>query len=157
MKLIFKQRFMTWLSSYDIFDEAGNTVFTVESQASFTRLMHVRGANGGYLASVKQKAWAWRPTFEIYVGPDYVGQIRRAGPLFRPHYEIDYRGWTADGDFMGFDYSIDDAAGNPVALLSKELFKLTDTYIIEVLNPDDALYALLLVLAIDAEKASNNG
>ena len=58
---------------------------------------------------------------------------------------------------MGFDYSIDDAEGNPVALVSKELFKLTDTYIIEVLNPDDALYALLLVLAIDAEKASNNG
>ena len=156
MRLIFKQRFMTWLSSYDIYDEAENTVFTVESQASWTRLMHVRGANGGYLASVKQKAWAWRSTFEIYVGPDYVGQIRRAGPLFRPHYEIDYRGWTADGDFMGFDYTIYNAVGDRVAQVSKELFKLTDTYIIDVWDPDDALYALLLVLAIDAEKASNS-
>ena len=53
MRLIFKQRFMTWLASYDIFDEMGNTVYTVESQFAFTRVMHVRGASGGYLATVK--------------------------------------------------------------------------------------------------------
>ena len=29
MKLLFKQRFFSWLDSYDIYDEAGNTVFTV--------------------------------------------------------------------------------------------------------------------------------
>ena len=28
MKLLFKQRFFSWLDSYDIYDEAGNTVFT---------------------------------------------------------------------------------------------------------------------------------
>ena len=155
MKLIFKQRFMTWRDSYDIFDEAGNTVYTVNSEMSWTQLAHVRGANGGYLASVKRKAWTWRPTFEIYVGPDYAGQIRRAGPVFTPHYEIDYRGWQADGDFMGFDYTITDAAGNLIAVVSKELFQWTDTYVIDVQDPDDSLYALLLVLSIDLEKACN--
>ena len=78
------------------------------------------------------------------------------GSIFTPHYEIDFRGWTAVGDFMGFDYSIADAAGNPVAVVSKEIFKLTDTYVIDILDPDDALPALLLVLAIDAEKASES-
>jgi len=34
------------------------------------------------------------------------------------------------------------------------LFRLTDTYKIDVGNPNDALYALMLVLAIDAEKCS---
>ena len=156
MRLIFKQRFMTWLASYDIFDEMGNTVYTVESQFAFTRVMHVRGASGGYLATVKQKALTWRSVFEIYIGPNYEGTIRRVGSIFTPHYEIDFRGWTAVGDFMGFDYSIADAAGNPVAVVSKEIFKLTDTYVIDILDPDDALPALLLVLAIDAEKASES-
>ena len=156
MKLIFKERFMTWLASYDITDELGHTVYTVNSEFSFSRLMHVRGAEGGYLATVKQKAWAWRSQFEIYIGPKYEGMIRRVGPIFTPHYEIDYRGWKAVGDFMGFDYSISDAEGNPVAIVSKELFQLTDTYVIDVLDPDDALPALLLVLAIDAEKASSS-
>ncbi len=156
MKLIFKQRFMTWLDHYDIYDEPGNVIFTVDSEFSWGKLMHVRGANGGYLASVKQKVWTWRPCFEIYVGPDYAGQIRRTGSVFVPHYEIDFRGWQADGDFMGFDYTISDASGSLVASVSKELFQLTDTYVIDVADPDDALYALLLVLSIDAEKASNS-
>ena len=34
MRLYFKQRFFSWLDSYDIFDENGNTVFTVEGQLS---------------------------------------------------------------------------------------------------------------------------
>ena len=38
----------------------------------------------------------------------------------------------------------------------KELFHLTDQYVIDVLNPSDALAALMFVLAIDAEKCSRN-
>ena len=155
MRLIFKQRFMTWLDSYDIYDEAGNTVYTVKGEWSWTKLLHIRGANGGYVGSIRKKGWTWRPAFEIYVGPDYVGQIRRTGSFGQPRYDIDFRGWQAVGDFMGFDYAISDRAGNPVAIVSKELFKLTDTYFIDVADPDDSLYALLLVLAIDMEKASN--
>ena len=30
MKLLFKQRLFTWFDSYDIYDENGNTVYTVE-------------------------------------------------------------------------------------------------------------------------------
>ena len=30
MKLLFKQRFFSWLDSYDIYDEMGNTVYTVK-------------------------------------------------------------------------------------------------------------------------------
>ena len=29
MRLLFKQRFFSWFDSYDIYDEDGNTVFTV--------------------------------------------------------------------------------------------------------------------------------
>ena len=28
MRLLFKQRFLSWFDSYDIYDEGGNTVFT---------------------------------------------------------------------------------------------------------------------------------
>ena len=31
MKLLFKQRLFSWFDSYDIYDEAGNTVYVVES------------------------------------------------------------------------------------------------------------------------------
>ena len=36
------------------------------------------------------------------------------------------------------------------------LFNRTDTYVIDVLDSQDALVALMLVLAIDAEKCSRD-
>ena len=43
-----------------------------------------------------------------------------------------------------------------MAAVSKELFHWTDTYVIDVADERDALYALMVVLAIDAEKCSRN-
>ena len=52
------------------------------------------------------------------------------------------------------NYQIINSNGAEVATVSKELFNWTDTYSIDVYNPQDALNALMLVLAIDAEKCS---
>ena len=71
-----------------------------------------------------------------------------------PHYDIECNGWHVDGDFLEWDYRILNAAGQQVASISKELLHLTDTYVIDVRDPADALCALMLVLAIDAEKCS---
>ena len=46
--------------------------------------------------------------------------------------------------------------GDLVATVSKEVWNWTDTYTIDVAFPDDGLYALMLVLAIDAEKCSRD-
>lgn len=35
MKLLFKQLFISWLDSYDIFDNAGNTVYAIKGAVSF--------------------------------------------------------------------------------------------------------------------------
>ena len=35
MKLLFKQRFFSWFDSYDIFNEAGETVYSVEGQLAW--------------------------------------------------------------------------------------------------------------------------
>ena len=60
------------------------------------------------------------------------------------------------GNVFGWDYSIEDRSGNEIAYISKEIFHLSDTYVIDVVNESDALYALMFTLAIDAEKCSNN-
>ena len=65
-------------------------------------------------------------------------------------------GWHVEGSFWEWDYSVVDGGGRQIARISKELFNLTDTYSIEVNNSADALCALMLVLAIDAEKCSRN-
>lgn len=57
---------------------------------------------------------------------------------------------------MEWDQSILDQSGYQIAKISKELLRMTDTYIIDVQDPENALDALMFVLAIDAEKCSRN-
>ena len=155
MKLLFKQRFFSWFDSYDIYDEMGNTVFTVRGELSWGHLLRIYDAIGNELGCVKEKIFTWLPRFEMYLGESYVGCISKEFTFFAPpKFNIDYNGWQVEGDFLEWDYNIMSASGNTVASVSKEIWNWTDTYSINVYNPADALSALMLVLAIDAEKCS---
>ena len=54
MRLYFKQRFFSWLDSYDIFDGNGNTVFTVEGQLSWGHKLAIYNAGGEEVGMVKE-------------------------------------------------------------------------------------------------------
>ena len=46
MKLLFKQRLFSWFDSYDIYDEAGNTVYVVKGQLSWGHKLVIYDAYG---------------------------------------------------------------------------------------------------------------
>lgn len=156
MKLIFKQRFFSWFDSYDIFDEAGNTLFVVKGELAWGHLLRIYDSNGMELGYIKEKIFTLLPTFEIYIGDRYAGCISKELSFLKPKYNIDYNGWHVDSDWFEWDYSILNMAGQIIASVSKELWNWTDTYVIDVLNPQDALCALMFVMAIDAEKCSRD-
>ena len=83
-----------------------------------------------------------------------MGCLNKELSFFVPHYNLDYNGWHIDGSIMEWDYQVLDGIGNNIASVSKELFKFTDTYVLNINNPQDALDVLMFVLAIDAEKCS---
>ncbi len=154
MKLLFKQRFFTWFDSYDIYREDGSTAYVVKGQLSWGHCLKIFDPAGEELGMVKQRVLTFMPKFELYLGDRYIGCISKEFTLFSNHYNIDCNGWHVEGDWLGWDYSIVDGSGETVATISKELFNWTDTYSIEVERPEDALSALMVVLAIDAEKCS---
>ena len=154
MKLLFKQRFFSWFDSYDIYDEASNTMFVVKGELAWGHLLRIYDANGREIGCINEKILTWLPKFEMYIGDRYAGCISKELTFFTPKYNIDYNGWHVEGDWLEWDYSIINSAGQNVASVSKELWNWTDTYVIDVSNPQDAVYALMLVLAIDAEKCS---
>ena len=156
MKLLFKQRFFSWFDSYDIYDEAGNTMFVVKGEIAWGHLLRIYDAYGMEVGYIKQKIFTWLPKFEMYLGEHYIGCIRKEFSFFKPRFNIDYNGWRVDGDWFEWDYTIMNALGQRVASVSKEIWKWTDTYVIDINDPDDAVTALMLVLAIDAEKCSRN-
>lgn len=156
MKLLFKERMFTWFDSYDVYDEQGNTVFVVKGELSWGHCLRIYDAHGNELGSLQEKILTFLPKFEMYIGNDYVGCVGKEFTFFIPAFDVDYNGWHIEGDFFEWDYQIMDRTGQRVANVSKELFNWTDTYTIDVTNTEDALCALMVVLAIDAEKCSRN-
>lgn len=154
MKMLFKQRFFSWFDSYDIYDEQGNVLYTVKGQLAWGHCLKIFDAYGNELGTVKERIFSFLPKFEMYDREVYMGCISREFSFFRPKYNIDCNGWQISGDFFQWDYNIVNSMGVQVATVSKELFNWTDTYSIEVFDPKDSLSALMLVLAIDAEKCS---
>lgn len=156
MKLLFKQRFFSWFDSYDIYNEAGETVYTVEGKMSWGHKLHILNKHGNHIATVKQAILTFMPRFELYQGETCIGTVQKKVSFFKPHYEMNFKGWNVTGNFLEWDYNIVDSSGRIVATVNKEIFNFTDTYSIDTVNDDDALYALMLTLAIDAEKCSRN-
>lgn len=156
MKLLFKQRFFSWFDSYDIYNEAGETVYTVKGELSWGHCLKIFDAAGNEIGTVKERVLTFLPKFEMYMGSRYIGCISKEFSFFTPAFNIDCNGWRVDGDFFEWDYDILGASGQRIATVSKQVFNWTDTYVIDVYNPQDILCALMLVLAIDAEKCSRN-
>lgn len=156
MKMLFKQRFFSWFDSYDIYDESGNTLFTVEGKLSWGHCLHILDASGQHIGTVQEKVFALMPQFELYAYGEYLGCLRKEFTFFKPKFSFDCSDWNVDGEWMEWDYSITSPSQGLVAVISKELWQWTDTYVIEVEDPGNALCALMVVLAIDAEKCGRN-
>lgn len=156
MKLIFKQRLFSWFDSYDIYNENGDTVYTVEGQLSWGHCLKIYDNSGREIGTVKEKILTFLPKFELYLGEQYIGCINKEFSLFKPSFNIDCNGWSVDGNFFEWDYTVLDSHSRAVASISKEIWNFTDTYVIDLAHPEDALCVLMLVLAIDAEKCSRN-
>lgn len=154
MKMLFKQRFFSWLDSYDIYAEDGSTLFTVKGVLSWGHCLKIFDACGNELGRVQEEVLTFLvPKFQMYLGENHIGTIRKEFTFFKPKFTLDMNGWEVDGDWWEWDYEVH-ANGRHVATVSKELFNWTDTYAIDVEKEEDALIVLMIVLAIDAAKCS---
>lgn len=154
MKLLFKQRLFSWLDSYDIYNEYGETAFTVEGKLAWGHKLEVLDPSGRHLGTVKEEVLTFLPRFALYLGEEYIGQIKKELTFFKPRFTLDCRDWHVSGDWLEWDYQVTDGQGHTVMTASKELFHWTDTYVMDIERDEDALLCLMIVLAIDAAKCS---
>ena len=155
MKYRLKQRFLSWFDSYDIYDENGEVAFTVEGKLGFGHNFEVYDSCHNLIGEIRQRLLTWMPTFEIYKNGESVGCIKKELTFFRPKFTIDYRNWEMKGDIWEWDYEIY-SSDSLIATCQKELFNFTDTYVFDVVNYDDVDDVLMIVVAIDAAKCSQN-
>ncbi|WP_026891812.1 LURP-one-related/scramblase family protein [Lacrimispora aerotolerans] len=156
MKLMFKQRFFSWFDSYDIYDESGNAIYTVKGMPAWGHKLQIYDRYDNHLATLREHIISFLPCFDIQVNGQTIGTIRKEFTFFKPSFSVDCKGWRVEGSFFEWDYQIMSSTGKTVAVIEKQLFHFTDTYIIDVPDMEDSLLALMVVLAIDAVKCSES-
>lgn len=154
MKMLFRQRFFSWLDSYDVHAEDGTVLFTVKGVLSWKYTLKIFTPDGREAGMIKARMITFpKPVFDLTVNGGAAGCITQEFSLFRPSFTLDFRNWKISGDWLEWNYRI--MRGNtPVAVIAKRLWNLTDTYEIDVTDPEDALGALMVTLAIDAVKSN---
>ena len=154
MKMLFRQRFFSWLDSYDVHAEDGTVLFTVKGVLDWGHTLKIFTPDGREAGMIKARMITFpKPVFDLTVNGGAAGCITQEFSLFRPSFTLDFRNWKISGDWLEWNYRI--MRGNtPVAVIAKRLWKLTDTYEIDVTDPEDALGALMVTLAIDAVKSN---
>ena len=153
MRLLLKQRFFSWFDSYDIYDEYGSPVFSVQGKLSWGHCLVIYDKYGNEVGMLKEKVLSFLPVFEIYINGVLAGRIKKEFTFFKPKFTLNFNNWTVDGDFFEWDYSVYDG-NRQIMTVAKKIWNFTDTYEINVFNDDNALAGLMIVLAIDAEKCS---
>ena len=96
-----------------------------------------------------------QPKFEQNAYGEYVGCLPREFTQITPRYTFDCSDWEIEGNWTEWDYTVVSPSQGLVASISKELFNWTDTYVIDVPDPANALCTLMVALAIDADKCSH--
>lgn len=152
MKLLIKQRVLTWANTYDIYDEWGNKKYFVKAEAfKIGHNIHVYDIHNKEIALIEERIISITPTYEIEVKGEKVGCIEKKFKFFdvKPEYDVDFNGWHVKGDFLGWNYEVyqDEHA---IIKIKKELLHWGDTYVIDFKNSADELYGMLLVISIDA-------
>lgn len=155
MRMYFKQRIFSILDSYDIYDESGKTLFTVEGKWGFSHKFVIYDRNHKKVGFIEQKVLSILPKFYIYVDGEEVGMIRRRVTFFHSLYTLDELGWEMKGDVFNWDFKIKDSSNDIVAVVTKKLISFSDTYWIDVKDERNALVALMFVLATDADQCSS--
>lgn len=152
MQLKFRQRIFSWFDSYDITDGIGATVFTAKGKFSmWGHKLLILDNNGQEIGMLRECRMRIRPQFKVFVNGQLQGKIIKRISLFRPKFKFTFLPWEVKGNIFAFDYQIFDGP-NVIATVSKEIFHLSDTYTIDVVNPQNALIVLMVVLGIDIAK-----
>ena len=155
MILTFKQKMMSLASKYEVYDEEGNIAYKIQGRIRIPKRFDIYNAQGEKIAMLKSKFFDIMPQFRLFIDGQEVGRVKKKFTFFTQKFKVDCNDWKIDGNILGWNYSIVDANNGLVASMEKKLWHLTDQYVLNIADPKDALLVLMIVLAIDAEKAGH--
>lgn len=149
-----RQKIMSIGDDFWIEDSAGNRAFFVDGKALHVRkTLILKDAAGRDLYKIQHKMMHVRDTMEIETDAGSVASVHKKliSPL-REHWEIELAHgstWSAQGKIADHEYHIDGPTGR-IAEISKQWFRVRDTYGVSIAPGEDDAFVLAVTVVIDA-------
>lgn len=154
MKIYLKEKFLSLLDHYDLFDEKGNVFLTVQGQFAFGHDLKVYDPAGREIASLKEN-FSFPLSFEATLKGVEAGTIKEEYS-FRMTFSWPEKGISIRGDFSGFHFLVSDSSGREIASLDQKVFAWTKTFALDVKEEGQSLPCVLLLLAVCAAKCERD-
>jgi uncharacterized protein YxjI len=150
MKLLIKQRIFSWTDTYDIYDESGNSKYFVKADfLTLGHVIHIHNRNHQEAGCVRQKIVTFLPKFDLMIGGNTVGTLKKEFTFFSPRYYLDCNGWVVQGDVFRWNYDVV-SNGETIMHITKEFLHFGDTYVLDIPDEKNEIICLLIAIAIDA-------
>ena len=156
MRYLMKQKLFSLGEKFTIKDESEQDVFRVEGKwISFGKKLTFRNMNEEPLFYIKQKVFAWAPTYHIHQGGpegEIVATVRKKlWSFMKARFDITLAGgepMETVGNFWQHEYEIT-RGGQTVVTISKKILAIRDVYTIDVAEGEDDAFMLSLAIVID--------
>lgn len=153
--------------TYYVYDHNRNVRFMIKGELlSLKHHLHIYDALGRTeLATVKEKLIAVRSPlsldsnpkdFVIEVGGQKIGKVKTKAAFAKQKFDVTFNDWSVEGDVFGKNYKIIDKAGNVIMTASQKLSYVNDMYYVDVTDPKNEFYCVLILLALDSASMSKS-
>lgn len=153
MRLLLKQNLFSGIFGFKIYNQDKEVVYVVKRKFSLKHHITIYDNQNNVLGVVSGDSFKSTAEFTLVAGGKYIGSVSVSAGFLKPKYRIGIKGWTLKGDVLEWDYSVYTRNHRPIAYISEAL-GLPGTCAITVCNPEDALYVVMIVVALDAEKTT---
>ncbi len=148
-----RQKIFCFGDDFTINDQHGRPVYVVDGAAFTIRdSTSIRDMQGHEVAHLRRRLLSLGMTYEIERGGHVTVVHKHLFTLFKCRFSVDVPGpndLEATGNFLDMEYQFQNAAGTPVASVSKKWISISDSYGVEIAPGQDDVMILAAVVVID--------
>jgi len=152
-KFQMREKLMSVGDDYWIEDESGNKAFKVDGKAMRMRDTWVlEDPNGAEVATIQEKKLSIRDKIKIELAGGREATVKKAMVGIRDRFIVEVDGGEdlkVHGNIVDHEYDID-RDGDKIAEVSKQWFRMRDTYGVEVEHDADTVLVLAVTVAVDS-------
>ena len=137
MKLFIEEKFFSlWGGSYNVYYEDRSVAYTVQGQPSLVRRkLSVNDPQGNEVGMLQTKIIAFLPAYTIWKNGQEIGRVQQKFSLLQPKFDVNFKNWRVEGNFMGWNYKVYDEQGRVAATVDQQIWNLTEHFVIVRTRP----------------------